>query len=274
MTEVRQDWVEVFHAEGDPPIEMVSAYFPRHAFPRHYHHTYVIQMVEEGTDEFLCGHHQFRAAPGTVVAIHPGEVHTGNPSEDGPLTYRALYPSGPTMAQIAAEAGLGAQAPEFESRVIQDPDLAERLLEAHRGVQSGASALSSAQLRAALGELIVRHSRVDSETCRAEPLAVRQARELIESDPSRNFSLDELADYCGYSPYYFLRLFKRAVGLPPHEYTQALRAEKAREMLRQGMPAWLAALDLGYADQAHFTRSFRKISGGTPGAFRRRDAAG
>lgn len=67
------------------------------------------------------------------------------------------------------------------------------------------------------------------------------------------------------------RLTRRRLGLTPKWLIQRRRLHEASERLRGG-PGDLAAIahDLGYADQAHFTRDFRRVTGMTPGEFARR----
>lgn len=68
------------------------------------------------------------------------------------------------------------------------------------------------------------------------------------------------------------RRFLRYVGVGPKWVIQRLRLIEAAEQLRSGKPLKLAALadELGYADQAHFARDFKRVTGSAPGAFRRR----
>lgn len=65
------------------------------------------------------------------------------------------------------------------------------------------------------------------------------------------------------------RLTARRIGLSPKWLVHRRRLHEAAERLRAGAEVDLArvAADLGYADQAHFTRDFRKVTGLTPGAF-------
>ena len=65
------------------------------------------------------------------------------------------------------------------------------------------------------------------------------------------------------------RLTARRIGLSPKWLVQRRRLHEAAERLRAGAKVDLAAVaaDLGYADQAHFTRDFRAVTGLTPGAF-------
>ena len=67
------------------------------------------------------------------------------------------------------------------------------------------------------------------------------------------------------------RLLRRRIGLSPRWLIQRRRLHEASERLRSG-PGDLAGVahDLGYADQAHFTRDFRRVTGMTPGVFARR----
>jgi AraC-like DNA-binding protein len=65
------------------------------------------------------------------------------------------------------------------------------------------------------------------------------------------------------------RLTARRIGLSPKWLIQRRRLHEAAERLRTGDRVDLAAVaaDLGYADQAHFTRDFRTVTGVTPGSF-------
>lgn len=101
----------------------------------------------------------------------------------------------------------------------------------------------------------------------------------IEADtegPSPAPTLDRverLAAHVGLSERALQRVVRRRVGLTPKWLIQRHRLHQAAERLRHTSgPADLAALaaDLGYADQAHFTRDFRTVTGQTPGEFARR----
>jgi AraC family transcriptional regulator len=72
------------------------------------------------------------------------------------------------------------------------------------------------------------------------------------------------------SPNYFAWQFKRATGLPPHQYVIARRVERAKQLLQGGTDLSLAevALRAGFSDQSQFSRHFKRLVGVTPGQFR------
>ena len=95
--------------------------------------------------------------------------------------------------------------------------------------------------------------------------------ELIHDRLDENLSLAELARESGLSPFHFLRRFKEATGFPPHEYQLRLRIKKARELLLSDPKLSVAQIgfELGFADESHFRRHFKRIVGFTPSQFRR-----
>ena len=95
------------------------------------------------------------------------------------------------------------------------------------------------------------------------------ARRIIQDRFAQTISLGALAAEVGLSKFHLLRLFREEVGTTPHAYQLHLRVSRAREMLDAHVPAAEVALVCGFADQAHFTRAFKRIVGYTPGAFRR-----
>jgi transcriptional regulator GlxA family with amidase domain len=73
----------------------------------------------------------------------------------------------------------------------------------------------------------------------------------------------------GLSRFHLLRVFSKEIGLPPHAYQIRLRIERARTMLRKGIPPALVAGATGFADQSHFTRHFKRVWGITPARYAR-----
>ncbi len=78
-------------------------------------------------------------------------------------------------------------------------------------------------------------------------------------------SIAELARLHGMSPRSLHRLLREATGLPPKLYAEILQFQRAMRLVRdQGLSPAAAALEAGYADQAHMSRAFRRFGGMSP----------
>jgi AraC family transcriptional regulator len=98
---------------------------------------------------------------------------------------------------------------------------------------------------------------------------VKTARELVEAAAPRTVPLQELGHALARHPAQVARAFRRAYGLSVAEYTRALRLEWATAAVASSDdPLSRIALDAGFADQSHFTRSFRRHHGMTPARYR------
>jgi len=91
----------------------------------------------------------------------------------------------------------------------------------------------------------------------------------LKSEHCRHLTLEELAREAGVHPVHLSRVFRRCIGEGISEYVHRLRVRTVCEQML-APDASLADLSFsgGFADQSHFTRSFRKITGMTPAAFR------
>jgi AraC-like DNA-binding protein len=96
------------------------------------------------------------------------------------------------------------------------------------------------------------------------PDAGRLRRLLAESDAS----VGALAGDLGESREGFSRRVVRTLGLPPQAFRRLSRLNRARQLLRDGLPVAAAAADAGFADQSHLGRLFRATFGTTPAAYR------
>lgn len=101
-----------------------------------------------------------------------------------------------------------------------------------------------------------------------EHRSVKKVKEAIRAHPESDVSLDMLSALTGLSKFHLLRVFKREVGVTPHLYQTCLRVHLAKVKLGRGHDLAQIALGLGFADQAHFTRVFKRYTQVTPGQFR------
>ncbi|MDF2697533.1 MAG: Transcriptional regulator, AraC family [Labilithrix sp.] len=101
------------------------------------------------------------------------------------------------------------------------------------------------------------------------PLSVRRARDMIHERFADDVTLGDLAQAVGLSRHHLLRSFHRALGLPPHQYLMHVRVARARALLAAGVPATEVAHHVGFCDQSHLNRWFKRLLGMTPGMFSR-----
>lgn len=101
--------------------------------------------------------------------------------------------------------------------------------------------------------------------------AILALQHAIEAAPADDHSITALSNRAALSPRSLHRRFRKATGLAPNEYVQALRIEKARGRLeRSRSPVSDIAHAVGYGDTAAFTRLFRATTGLAPSEYRRR----
>jgi AraC-like DNA-binding protein len=103
----------------------------------------------------------------------------------------------------------------------------------------------------------------------ANARAVECARLYLHEHYAEPVRLAELVRLTGLSRFHLAHLFTRYTGLPPHAYQILVRIERARALLLAGIPAVEVAGLVGFADQSHFTRHFRRIWRVTPGSYLR-----
>jgi len=100
---------------------------------------------------------------------------------------------------------------------------------------------------------------------------LRQVLEYINANLECDIKLVDLAELVGMSQYYFCQLFKQSIGIAPYQYVIQQRVERAKQLLKcRDVAISEVALVCGFANQSHFTKHFRKLTGITPKAYRDR----
>lgn len=97
---------------------------------------------------------------------------------------------------------------------------------------------------------------------------LQQAIDYIHAHLDRDLSLVEIAQVINISPTYFASLFKRATGISPHKYVVQQRVEQAKLLLsKTDLTIADIALQVGFSNQSHLTRQFKRFTGVTPKRF-------
>ena len=96
---------------------------------------------------------------------------------------------------------------------------------------------------------------------------LRDTLTAVHADPSRAWSLIDMATLAGMSRSGFAKLFKQTLGVTPGEHVMRFRVAKARELLGRGVSVKLVAYEVGYGSSAAFARVFQKIMGESPRAW-------
>ncbi len=97
---------------------------------------------------------------------------------------------------------------------------------------------------------------------------------FILSNSSQRVSLTQLEALTGCTAFQIIKAFRRALGTTPHAYVIETRIRHAIVLLRQGVPTAQAAQEVGFVDQSHFIRHFKRYCGSTPARYLKQLATG
>jgi AraC family transcriptional regulator len=159
-----------------------------------------------------------------------------------------------------------------EQRRSTDPTLRHIAMALRAGVQSGAAGdhMYGEALSTALAVHLLR------KYSAAGPVPKRQysrlpreklvsAVEYIQDQLGTDLTVSGIAQAVYMSPYHFTRLFKESTGLSPYQYVVDARVRKAKELLTTGkFTISEAAYHVGFVDQSHLTRHFKRVFGLPP----------
>lgn len=250
-------------------VELLHAYFRRHVYARHAHEGMTLALVDFGVAAFDCAGRRHVAPSGSAFLIRPGEIHTGRAATQEGYRYRVLYLAPDAVRRFA---GVHESAVRLGNGLVDDRRLARTLAQAHDALTvPAASELAGETALLRIGSVLAGRTtdgRVAPGKGAGGPTgAVRIARDYLHAAPEADISLWQLAEVSGVSAHHLVRSFSAAMGMPPHAYQIQLRVWRARSLLAEGRSLSEVAQLVGFYDQPHFTRVFKRHTGVTPGQF-------
>lgn len=254
---------------------MLRATYRTHRFPPHAHDEFALGIIERGAQAYhdVRGH-RLVMPERTICVINPGSVHEGRPAIEGGWDYRMMYvPANGLMNLLGPESDPLNSQVHFSEVVIDDPQTMRLLYEAHLCSEStDVHPLEKAsRLTAALFQLVQRHAKTAQRIAVTTlmPGSVKRARDYIDAHFVENPTLDAVSEVAGMSAYHLIRAFKHSVGIAPHAYLVQRRVAMAKQLLLNGHTLRQIAIEVGYCDQGHLSREFRRFFGVPPSRARR-----
>lgn len=216
----------------------------------------------------------YRAGPEQLIALHPGEAHSGRPagldSEDGRRRaeseeWRIICVPWSLVGRVADPSNL-----RFEPPVIDDADLSKKFWAVFELFEQPASQPEREEGLLELVAALVPHASPDAPppVAPSDELALRRARDYLAERLSSNITLDELADVARVDKFRLVRVCTARLGLAPHTLHLRLRLDRARQLIRRGDQLTDIGQATGFYDQAHFSRTFARAFGLTPRQYR------
>jgi len=255
----------------------------------HAHDVFHIVLYTEGTNAFSLQSKRCPLQPGTLALVSPGTPHDFYVLEKGSATYSEMTFSYADRNNDPLRIGFnrllsvyaGVELPDVRfpcvlaSRKRRELEALLRQLFGQLTTSGKMSGMLASQTILAVFTAIVREcflNKDGGESPVSNP--VQRVRAHLDYHYAERIAIRELASMACMSPGYFLRAFRKAVGVPPIAYQQRLRIEAAQTLLRCGsLRCKEIAGRVGYDDIYHFFKIFKKTTGLSPMAYRRKHQA-
>ncbi len=239
-------------------IELYSDIDSTKSFPVHFHDTYAISIILDGT--YIENGH--RAHRGDVVISHPFEIHSN--FVEGKETY--------SIFTIYTNQIYGSENLIFPHKLIRDPFLFQAIYSFYSLMEMGEklhSDKAQKHLDTIMETLATQYGTPNEKSAQKSNLSENEKlKNYIQENIESKIPLSLLAKQKNQSTFQFIRWFKKTYGLTPNTYIMLNRITLGRNLLRKGHDITNAVYNSGFYDQSHFSKYFKRVYNITPGTYK------
>lgn len=244
-----------------PGLERSAARFAGRAYAPHRHDTYGIGITTHGVQSFRYRGVVRHSLPGQLHVLHPDELHDGNPGTEDGFGYRILHMD-PALVRQALPRG---PLPFVADGVVAGAALPQPLHAALAGLDGALDEAAQVELVVAVADLLRALADGPATAPVLDLARLGRVRAAIADDPAAPLAMARLEAVAGMDRWRLARQFRWAFGVSPRAFRGLRQLEGVRALLRAGEGPAQAAAAMGFADQAHMTRLFRRAYGMPPG---------
>lgn len=236
----------------------------------HSHEFFSIGAITAGTSHYINGDRHLQVNSGDVVFINPQQAHGCNPIGDQRWAYIMFYIDPRWLATLQQE-NTGSQSASFTPLaeiMSQDSPLFVGLNQLYQVLTHPLCCHLEKQIALVdyFSNLPLRLGMAAVPPLEVNPKLAKAAA-FINAHCTESLTLEAICQASALSPSYLIRSFKKRYGMTPHAYLVNQRIQYAHRLLKRGFPIAAAASESGFADQAHFQRTFKQLLAATPGQY-------
>lgn len=252
----------------NPDIRLIKGINIQHIFPCHIHNSYSLGMIQRGQRIVQVDGEPHTVSANECFIINPNQPHSCRIDAQGGQDYCVISISPRLFYEIFREMFGKDGFPYFSQVRIPDPLIVARLAN-WLEKQSPKKLTDEQEFNNILRELILRYAdlEISMQPKHIRRLVVTIACEYIEMNSNRMIHMDEIANMAHISPFYLNRMFREEIGVPPYAYLLQTRIKKSLNFLLRTNSIAQTSCFMGFSDQSHFTRFFKRDIGVTPKRF-------
>ena len=243
-------------------VEMRSANHSNSCYSTHSHDEFSFGVVDYGSAKYKNLQHSYQIQAGVTVTINPSEAPSCTPDQ-GKWSYRMLFVNTQWVGELQREF-LPQQSMDyvpFEQHLLSDTGNYQRFSQLYETLLVETDPLQAEGLLIEYCTQLFTGQTMQTPTTQTNLSLVQQ---MIMDQLGSALSLNDFCQLVNMSPYHLIRCFKQNYGQSPHAYQLDQRIKRARTLLKEGMSLSTIANLLGFADQSHFQRNFKKRTALTP----------
>jgi AraC-like DNA-binding protein len=254
-----------------PGISFLKADFRNLQYAPHVHNELVIAITEKGAGKSVTKRGADTSTSGQLLVYNPHEPHEGGAVKGFGWQYRAFYIGNTAIDYFSSMLFDGkVQATYFMNNCIQDKELSLAMHRAHSIFEVSKDLVErQSALLEVLAVLYARYGepRFKPMVTGNEVVPVKAAMDFMRNNYALSISMADLASVAKLSEFHFMRVFHKHTGLTSHAYLTQIRLEASRRLLLTGLSSADTATSVGFFDQSHLVRHFKRVYGITPQQF-------
>ncbi|KAB0457919.1 MULTISPECIES: helix-turn-helix transcriptional regulator [Vibrio] len=255
-----------YYSTPSQDISLIRAQYQEFAFQRHYHLDFHIGLITQGQQKFVYKGTSYHAGAGQVVMMPPDELHDGHSELESGYQVSVFSVSPQWLSDLADQREHG-HTLSFSELILSDQATFLQLCNLHALlINQNISQLAQDCLPyEGFSTIVDRYVKFGSKSqVQLGIQSIHTLKEYLMANLDQPVRLEQLSDLCDLTTTQFQRHFKNKMGITPYAWLSRLRMEQGMRLIKSGVSGTEVAHQVGFYDQAHFSKAFKTAFGVSP----------
>ncbi|WP_146442966.1 helix-turn-helix domain-containing protein [Vibrio kanaloae] len=255
-----------YYSTPSQDISLIRAQYQEFAFQRHYHLDFHIGLITQGQQKFVYKGTSYHAGAGQVVMMPPDELHDGHSELESGYQVSVFSVSPQWLSDLADQREHG-HTLSFSELILSDQATFLQLCNLHALlINQNISQLAQDCLPyEGFSTIVDRYVKFGSKNqVQLGIQSIHTLKEYLMANLDQPVRLEQLSDLCDLTTTQFQRHFKNKMGITPYAWLSRLRMEQGMRLIKSGVSGTEVAHQVGFYDQAHFSKAFKTAFGVSP----------